>query len=65
MRRILVAGNWKMHGSKAMVSSLLEALLAAPAAQRADLAVFPPFPYLSLAQSLLGGSPIALSLIHI
>jgi len=59
MRKILVAGNWKMHGSKAMVSSLLEGLLAAPATPQAELAVFPPFPYLSLAQSLLGGSSIA------
>jgi triosephosphate isomerase len=59
MRKILVAGNWKMHGSKAMVSTLLESLLAAPAAQHVELAVFPPFPYLALAQSLLSGSPIA------
>jgi len=59
MRKILVAGNWKMHGSKAMVNSLLDGLLAAPAAQHADLAVFPPFPYLGLAQSRLAGSAIA------
>jgi triosephosphate isomerase len=58
MRRILVAGNWKMHGSQAMVRSLLESLLAAPARDDVDLAVFPPFPYLPLAQSLLQGSAI-------
>ncbi len=28
MRRILVAGNWKMHGSQTMVQELLEGLLA-------------------------------------
>jgi len=59
MRKILVAGNWKMHGSKAMVNTLLDGLLAAPAARHADLAVFPPFPYLALAQSRLAGSAIA------
>lgn len=59
MRKILVAGNWKMHGSKAMVRSLLDALLAAPERLQVDLAVFPPFPYLGLAQSLLSGSGIA------
>lgn len=59
MRKILVAGNWKMHGSKAMVQSLLDTLLSAPAQPQADLAVFPPFPYLGMAQSLLAGSDIA------
>jgi len=59
MRKILVAGNWKMHGSKALVTELLEGLLAAPSTDAAELAVFPPFPYLAQAQSLLSGSPIA------
>jgi len=59
MRRILVAGNWKMHGSKTMVSSLLEGLLAGSSADaKADLAVFPSFPYIPLAESLLSGSHI-------
>jgi len=59
MRKILVAGNWKMHGSKTMVSSLLEGLLAGSSADgKADLAVFPSFPYLSLAESILSGSHI-------
>ena len=44
MRKILVAGNWKMHGSSSMVTSLLDALLAAPRSESIDLAVFPPFP---------------------
>ena len=59
MRKILVAGNWKMHGSKAMVSSLLEGLLAGSSADgKADLVVFPSFPYLSLTESILSGSHI-------
>ena len=59
MRKILVAGNWKMHGSKTMVRSLLEGLLVGSSAEgKADLAVFPPFPYLSLTESILSGSHI-------
>jgi triosephosphate isomerase len=60
MRKILVAGNWKMHGSKSMVRSLLEGLLAGSSADgKADLAVFPSFPYLSLTESVLSGSHIS------
>jgi len=60
MRKILVAGNWKMHGSKAMVSNLLEGLLAGSSANgKADLAVFPSFPYLAQAESILSGSHIS------
>jgi len=60
MRRILVAGNWKMHGSRVMVKELLQGLLAGAEKERgADLAVFPPFPYLCDAQAMLEGSPIA------
>ena len=48
-----------MHGSKTMVNSLLEGLLAgSSAAGNADLAVFPSFPYLSLTESILSGSHI-------
>ena len=58
-RKILVAGNWKMHGSKTMVRSLLEGILVGSSAQgNADLAVFPPFPYLSLTESILSGSHV-------
>lgn len=58
-RRILVAGNWKMHGSKAMVRTLLEGLLAGSSADgNADLAVFPSHPYLPLTESILSGSHI-------
>jgi len=48
-----------MHGSKAMVSELLDGLLAGSSAQgNADLAVFPSFPYLAQAESILSGSHI-------
>ena len=59
MRKILVAGNWKMHGSKAMVESLLEGLIAGTRDEaEVDMAVFPPFPYIAQAQSVLQGSTI-------
>lgn len=59
MRKPLVAGNWKMHGSKSMVTSLLKSLLAGSSPQDAvDLVVFPPFPYLYRAQKLLRDSSI-------
>ena len=48
-----------MHGSKTMVRSLLDGLLVGSSADgKADLAVFPSFPYLSLAESILSGSHI-------
>lgn len=59
MRKILVAGNWKMHGSKEMVNALLNGLLAGSSAGgQADLAVFPSFPYLQLTESILSDSHI-------
>ena len=49
-----------MHGSKNMVRSLLEGLLAGSSANgKAELAVFPSFPYLSLTESVLSGGHIA------
>ncbi|MBT8041045.1 MAG: triose-phosphate isomerase [Xanthomonadales bacterium] len=60
MRKILVAGNWKMNGSKAMVNSLLDGLLEGSRDERnVDMAVFPPFPYLAEVQKKLEGSEIA------
>jgi triosephosphate isomerase (TIM) len=47
MRRSIVAGNWKMHGSRAENARLVEELLAAaPAAAPADCVVCPPLVYL-------------------
>jgi triosephosphate isomerase len=60
MRKTLLAGNWKMNGSRAMVDQLLKALLDGAAGQDLlDMAVFPPFPYLQRAQKILQGSNIA------
>ena len=47
MRRSIVAGNWKMHGSRADNARLVEELLAAaPASAPADCVVCPPLVYL-------------------
>lgn len=46
MRKKFVAGNWKMHGSCSMATSLADEIAAAKPAS-IDAAVFPPFPYLA------------------
>jgi triosephosphate isomerase len=44
MRRPLVAGNWKMNGTQAVSSALLDAVAAgARDLSRVDVAVCPPF----------------------
>jgi triosephosphate isomerase len=57
----LVAGNWKMHGSRAENASLLDALLHGQQADAtADVLVCPPFVYLWEAARLLKSANIAL-----
>jgi triosephosphate isomerase len=60
-RTRLVAGNWKMHGSRASNEALLRALiLDIPESRPVECAVCVPFPYLEQAAALLSGSAIAL-----
>lgn len=59
MRRKLIAGNWKMHGSLAENEALLSGILAGMGGVKADVAVCVPFPYLAQAQAKLTGSAIA------
>ena len=57
MRKKLVAGNWKMHGSHSANAELLSGILAArPFA--CDVAVCVPFPYLSEVAVALAGSDV-------
>ena len=57
MRRPIVAGNWKMHGSRAETARLIEELLAqAPAEPAAQCVICPPFVYLHEAGRLLRDS---------
>lgn len=59
MRRGLVVGNWKMHGSLATIDSLLRDLRTELAGyDGADVAVCPPFPYLPRVAELLASSGI-------
>ena len=57
MRRLLVAGNWKMNASKAMLNELL-AGITANAPQQTDVVVFPPAPHLMAAADKLQGSSV-------
>jgi triosephosphate isomerase len=61
MRRPIVAGNWKLHGSRAENSRLIEELIAQfPAKPEAACVVCPPFVYLQECARLLRGSSIEL-----
>jgi triosephosphate isomerase len=56
----LVAGNWKMHGSRASIQALLDSLLQGiPKSASAGCAVCVPFPYLALVAERLRGTPLA------
>jgi triosephosphate isomerase len=55
MRERLVAGNWKMHGSRESNRALLDAIVAADVA----CAVCVPFPYLAQAAERLRGTKVA------
>jgi triosephosphate isomerase len=59
MRRKLVAGNWKMHGTLAENEALLKGILAGLGNAKAAVAVCVPFPYLAQAQARLAGTPLA------
>jgi triosephosphate isomerase len=52
----LVAGNWKMHGSRASIAALLDALVEE---NPSGCAVCAPFPYLAQVAERLRGSRIA------
>ncbi|MBE0482564.1 MAG: triose-phosphate isomerase [Bacterioplanes sp.] len=57
MRRLLIAGNWKMNASMTTSSALLSELVNADIST-CDVAVFPPFPYLALAAESLRASSV-------
>ena len=57
----LIAGNWKMNGSLAANSALVQSLLAGLTGTRCDVAVAVPAPYLAQVQALVQGSGLALA----
>jgi len=58
-RTRLVAGNWKMHGSRETIRALLDAIVAVVDAPGAQCAICPPFPYLAQVAERLRGTAIA------
>ena len=61
MRQPLVAGNWKLNGSLDSISELVSGIQEQlPSVKKAELAVCPPYIYLSHVQKLLEGSDISL-----
>lgn len=61
MRRPIVAGNWKMHGTRAENARLIEELISRyPDQSAAQCLVCPPFVYLQEVGRLLGDAPIGL-----
>ncbi len=59
MRRPLIAGNWKMNGTKADAEELIRSIIAGVFEMRkVDVAVCPPFPYLFIAEQMLAGTAI-------
>ncbi len=58
MRRKLVAGNWKMNGSRTANAALLAGIKAGLGVSNCDVAVCAPAPYLAQCQTELTGSPI-------
>ena len=61
MRKPLVAGNWKMNGSKQEAKRLLDGVFSGlVGGVNAEVAVCPPFVYLSEVGAILAGNPVAL-----
>jgi triosephosphate isomerase len=60
-RKKFIAANWKMHKTSAEAIELTTAILRGmPDSDQVRVAIFPPFPYLSIVAETLHGSQIAL-----
>ena len=59
-RTPLIAGNWKMNGSRAEACNWAEAAVQAAADAPNDVALFPSYPWLAKVAGLLDGSRVAL-----
>ncbi|MGP0173858.1 triose-phosphate isomerase [Pseudomonas sp. NCHU5208] len=58
MRRPLVAGNWKMHGTRASVAELIEGLRQQVLPVDVDVAVFPPSLHVAQVIAALAGKGV-------
>ncbi len=61
MRRLLVAGNWKMYGTRQSVESLLAGLNQQEWPEQVDLMIAPPALYIQQCREALERSPIRLA----
>ena len=59
MRKTIVAGNWKLHGSRAFATGLVGAIAAGTPPPEVELVVLPPLPYLGELVAGFGGGPLA------
>ena len=61
MRQPLIAGNWKMNGTRASAEALIQGVIAGlTGMNQAEIAVCVPFVFLELGQRLLSGASIHL-----
>ncbi len=61
MRRPIVAGNWKMHGSRTTASELLAGIKeGVDSVRNVGVVICPPYVYLDQVASLLKGTPISI-----
>ncbi|ATJ81167.1 triose-phosphate isomerase [Halomonas beimenensis] len=56
----LIAGNWKMNGSRALVEEFAQAFRDADLSPGVEVALMVPFPYLEAAGRAFAGTPVAL-----
>ena len=60
MRKYIIAGNWKMNGSKTSVKELLDGIkTGAQNITNVEWMVFPPYPFLAQTENLLANTNIA------
>lgn len=60
MRKILVAGNWKMNGTTAMAKDLAGSVASGfKSGSTVEMAVFPPFPYINAVAGAVAGSALS------
>jgi triosephosphate isomerase len=62
MRRNVIIGNWKMHGSVASVTSLVETIIARGFGEKADCFFCPSFVHVKLVSDLLNNASSAIKL---
>ena len=58
MRQTLVAGNWKLNGSSAGNKTLVDGILDGLGQIKCEVAICPPYPYLSEVSASIAGSAL-------